>query len=235
MLRLRTGEHVGASDGAGGWLLTRWTGKGLEPAASAESSPEQDPEPDPTVTIGLAVVKGDRFDWAVQKLTEVGVDRVVPLLTDHTVVKWDDSRARRAGDRWRKIAREAAMQSRRVRLPVVEDPLAFPKFVAGAGASAKPGITTGAGDGTRARDGTRAGAGPAAVLAEPGGPPLTLSTPTVLVGPEGGWSPSEVEAGLAPVGLGPGILRAETAAVAAGVLLASLRAGMVSPAPGTRP
>jgi RsmE family RNA methyltransferase len=69
-------------------------------------------------------------------------------------------------------------------------------------------------------------------LATPGGSPPDLDHPTVLIGPEGGWSPEEESRGLAEVGLGPGILRAETAAVAAGLLLASLRAGIVHGGPG---
>jgi 16S rRNA (uracil1498-N3)-methyltransferase len=72
------------------------------------------------------------------------------------------------------------------------------------------------------------GAFAAVALADPGGAPLTLSTPTVLVGPEGGWTDEELAAVPCHVGLGPHVLRAETAAVAAGVLLAALRAGLVA-------
>ena len=73
--------------------------------------------------------------------------------------------------------------------------------------------------------------GPACALAEPGGSGrVNLAQPAVLVGPEGGFSPAELASGPALVDLGPGVLRAETAAVASGVLLSALRAGVVGPA-----
>jgi RsmE family RNA methyltransferase len=72
-------------------------------------------------------------------------------------------------------------------------------------------------------------AGPAAALAHPGGGPPGLSRPAVLVGPEGGFSPEELACGLPTVGFGPSILRAETAAMTAGVLLCALRANVVAP------
>jgi 16S rRNA (uracil1498-N3)-methyltransferase len=77
---------------------------------------------------------------------------------------------------------------------------------------------------------TVAAALPGASLAERLGPPPTLDRPVILVGPEGGWSPAELDVDIPHVGLGPHILRAETAAVAAGLLLAGLRAGVVHPA-----
>jgi RsmE family RNA methyltransferase len=91
------------------------------------------------------------------------------------------------------------MQSRRNRLPEVTDPLPFAD-VAVAGAA----------------------------LAEAGGAAPSLERPFVLVGPEGGWDRTELARRLPLVGLGPNVLRAETAAVAAGVLLCALRAGLVS-------
>jgi 16S rRNA (uracil1498-N3)-methyltransferase len=71
---------------------------------------------------------------------------------------------------------------------------------------------------------------PGASLAERLGPPPTLDRPVILVGPEGGWSPAELLVDIPHVGLGPHVLRAETAAVAAGLLLSGLRAGVVHPA-----
>ncbi len=195
VLRVRAGEYVSAADGQGGWRLTRWgDGASLETAGP----PVFEPPARPPVTIGLALVKGDRFDWAVQKLTELGVDRIVPLTTARAVVRWDPDRAGRGVSRWRKVARAAAMQSRRVRLPVIEEVTRFADLVAG----------------------------PAA-LAVPDGGPLSLERPTVLVGPEGGWAPEEIDCGLPGVSLGPEVLRSETAAVAAAALLGGLRAGVV--------
>jgi 16S rRNA (uracil1498-N3)-methyltransferase len=203
-LRLRPGEEVTASDGAGRWRRCRYTtgrpggGRstvGLEP----EGPVIYEQPPLPAVGVGFVVTKGSRPEWVVQKLTEVGVDRIVPLSSSRSVVRWDRARAERNVDRLRRVAREAAMQSRRNRLPEVTDPLPFAD-VAVAGAA----------------------------LAEVGGAAPSLERPFVLVGPEGGWDRTELARGLPQVGLGPNVLRAETAAVAAGVLLCALRAGLVS-------
>jgi RsmE family RNA methyltransferase len=70
-----------------------------------------------------------------------------------------------------------------------------------------------------------------AAMAQPGGRPISLDMPTVLVGPEGGWEPAELEVGLPTVALGPTRLRAETAAIVAGALLCALRSGLVAPRP----
>ena len=202
VLRLRPGEPVSAADGDGGWVPCRLTGEGeLEPAAA----PARAPRPDPRITIALAVPKGDRAEWAVQKLTEVGVDRIIPLVADRSVVRWPADRAGRQVDRWRAVVRAAAMQSRRLWLPQVEAPATTRQLLA---AAASAGVA----------------------LAEPGGGAPGLSRPTVVVGPEGGWTEEELEAAPATVALGPSILRTETAAVVAATLLAALRSGLVGQA-----
>lgn len=140
------------------------------------------------------------------------------------------------------------MQSRRAWLPALEGPVPFAALVAGgevgpalaraassaeAVASGLAGAAGGAGGAAGGAEGAgRAGAGEVAgvAIAVPGGAPLSLATPTVLVGPEGGWSDEELAAVPAKVGLGPHVLRAETAAMAAGVLLAAMRAGLAAPA-----
>jgi 16S rRNA (uracil1498-N3)-methyltransferase len=188
-LRLRVGEVVTASDGRGAWRTTRWTGSGIE----ADGEVAVEPAAEPVLTVGFAPAKGDRPERVVRALTELGIDRLVPLTSARAVVRWDGDRARRHHDRLLRVAREAAMQSRRVWLPVVADVTPVGELV-GAGA----------------------------VLADPSGGPLSVTTPAVLVGPEGGWAPEELD-GAPAVALGPTILRAETAAMAAGVLLADLR------------
>ncbi|HEX9969372.1 MAG TPA: RsmE family RNA methyltransferase [Acidimicrobiales bacterium] len=205
VLRLKAGEPVSASDGAGSWRPCTWAGDGrLDPAGEVVVSAA----PAPEVGVGFAPVKGDRPEWVVQKLTEVGVDRIVVVSTARGVVRWEGDRAARHVERLRRVAREAAMQSRRVRLPSVEGVVRFSSLVAGGG-----------------------GDGGAVAVAEPGGAPPSLECPMVLVGPEGGWSEDELTAGAARVDLGPTVLRAETAAVAAGVLLCALRARLVGPCP----
>jgi 16S rRNA (uracil1498-N3)-methyltransferase len=190
VLRLRPGEVVTATDGRGAWRVCRWTGAGLETdgPVTVEAAPE------PPLTIGFAPVKGDRPEWTVQKLTELGVDRIVPLRAARSVVRWDGERGAAAVERLRRVAREAAMQSRRCRLPEVTEVLTPADL-------------------------------PDAALAEPGGRPPTLARPTVLVGPEGGWTADELAAAASTVALGDLILRSETAALAAAALLGALRNG----------
>ena len=196
MLRLRAGDEVTVSDGAGGRLRCRF-GPALEPVGEVERVAR----PSPEVTVAFAVVKGQRPEWAVQKLTEIGVDRIVPLLSARSVVRWPHGEASGHLTRLRRVAREAAMQSRRVWLPEVAGVTPFEDLVAEAGAA----------------------------LAHPGAGPPALGHPVVLVGPEGGWDDAEVAAAPALVGLGSSVLRTETAALVAGTLLCALRAGVVSP------
>ena len=200
VLRLRAGEVVTASDGAGRWVACRFAGRAAGLEVDGEVAFE--PAADPTVTIAFAPPKGDRPEWAVQKLTELGVDRIVPLMAARSVVRWNGGEPASAPvARLRRIVREAAMQSRRVWLPVVDDPLPF----------------------------AAAAAMPRAALAVAGGDPPSLDRPLVLVGPEGGWDDDELAAGLPTVGLGPNVLRTETAAVVAGTLLVALRSGLLAP------
>ena len=197
MLRLRPGDPVTVSDGAGGRLACRF-GPALEPMGEVEAVPR----PNPQVTVAFAVVKGQRPEWAVQKLTEIGVDRLVPLLSARSVVRWPAGEAGTQVARLRRVAREASMQSRRVWLPVVDVVTPFEAM------AAEPG----------------------AALAHPGGVPPSLEHPVVLIGPEGGWDEAELAGSRAVlVGLGPSVLRTETAAVVAGTLLCALRAGVVTP------
>ncbi len=208
VLRLRPGQMVTAADGAGAWRCCTWRAGGdLEPAGEVMAVPA----PSPAVTVGFALTKGERPDWAVQKLTEVGVDRILLLTTARSVVRLDAHTAERRVQRWRRVAREAAMQSRRTVLPEVVGVRSLADVVAGA---------VGVGD-------MGDGPGVAACLAEPGGGPPSLARPVVVVGPEGGWAPEELALGLPTVDLGPSVLRTESAAVAAGLLLCALRAGLV--------
>jgi 16S rRNA (uracil1498-N3)-methyltransferase len=152
------------------------------------------PRPLPELTVAFALVKGERPELVVQKLTELGLDRIVAFTAARSVVRWDPDRAARQLVRLERVAREASMQSRRCVLPRLEVGVAFDE-VADA---------------------------PTAVLADRGGRRLTPDDHVVLIGPEGGWEPAERE-GRPCVGLGPTILRAETAAIAAGARLTALR------------
>ena len=214
VLRLRPGQMVTVSDGAGAWRCCTWRAGGdLELAGEVMAAPA----PSPAVTVGLALTKGERPDWAVQKLTEVGVDRILLLTTARSVVRLDAHTAERRVQRWRRVAREAAMQSRRTVLPDVVGVRSLADVMAG---------VVGVGDVVDA-PGVENGPVPRACLAEPGGDPPSLARPVVLVGPEGGWAPEELALGLPSLDLGPAVLRTESAAVAAGLLLCALRAGLV--------
>jgi 16S rRNA (uracil1498-N3)-methyltransferase len=194
VLRLRRGDLVTVSDGMGGWMPCTF-GPTLSPAGPVQ----REPVPTPTITVAFGILKGERPELVVQKLTELGVDRVVPMTTARCVVHWEGERARRHAERLRRVAREASMQARRARLPEVDDVRPFEEVAKWEGA----------------------------VMADGEGQPVTLEHPVVLVGPEGGWAPEESGLGLATVTLGPHVLRAETASIVAGALLAARRAGSV--------
>jgi 16S rRNA (uracil1498-N3)-methyltransferase len=196
VLRVRRGEEVTVSDGAGRWRRCRMgPGGQLEPVEGVVVVPR----PAPPVAVAVALTKGDRPEIAIQKLTELGVDRVLPFVADRSVARWEGERAARHLARLRRVAREAAMQARLAFLPEVAEVADFPSVAALEGAA----------------------------RCDVGGAPPGLDRPVLLVGPEGGWSDAERESGLPVVALGPTILRAETAAIAAGVLLTALRARAV--------
>ncbi len=195
-LRVRPGDPITVSDGVGRWRSCR-LGAPLEVVGEVGV----DPTPEPTLTIAFALVKGARPELVVQKLTELGVDRIVVFTARRSVVRWDQDKVAKARQRLGRVAREAAMQSRRTRLPEVVAVASFDEVLAL----------------------------PGAVAADRGGDPPSLTRPTVLVGPEGGWAPEERDRFDTTISLGSEVLRAETAALAAGTVLGALRAGLVAP------
>ena len=107
-LRLRVGDPFVVADGAGSWRPVRF-GDPVEVAGEVVV----DPRPDQLLTVGLTPTKGDRPEWAVQKLTELSIDHIVILRTERSVLRWEGDRVAHHLERLRRIAREAAMQSRR--------------------------------------------------------------------------------------------------------------------------
>ena len=198
VLRLRDGERVTASDGAGGVRLCTWSGGRLDPAGEVI----RDGAPQPSLCVAFALTKGEKPEWTVQRLTEIGIDVIAPFVAERSVVRWDEGKAERNLERLRRIAREAAMQSRRSRLPQVREVATFPQVIG----DAAPGSIA---------------------LAEPGGAALTERHTAIVVGPEGGWTQAEMAAVGDHIALSDGVLRAETAAVVAGALLAATRARIV--------
>ncbi|MBA2279912.1 MAG: 16S rRNA (uracil(1498)-N(3))-methyltransferase [Actinomycetota bacterium] len=192
--RLRPGAAVSVGDGVGGWRPARF-GERCEP----DGPILRQARPEPTLTVAFALTKGDKPEVAVQALTEVGVDRIVPFVAERTVVRWAPDKAARNAARLRAVAREAGMQSRRAWVPEVADVAGFDTIAA------------------------LAAEGEGAALAHPDGGPPPTRLHTLLIGPEGGWSASEEAAIAGRVRLGPHVLRAATAAVVGGALLVALR------------
>lgn len=191
VLRLREGSPMTVGDGAGHWRPCRF-GPSPEPTGPVAFVPRAEP----ALTVGFALIKAGRPELVVQKLTELGIDRIVPFLAERSVVRWDESRASRNIERLARVAREAVMQSRRLWSPEVSPVATFDALIA---------------QGAALADGT--------------GEPLGKSDTTVLIGPEGGWSDAERAAAERRVVLGPNVLRSETAAIAAATLMAARRAG----------
>jgi 16S rRNA (uracil1498-N3)-methyltransferase len=159
----------------------------------------ESPPPPVAVTLCAALIKFDRFEWIVEKATELGVERIIPVATTRTEKGLFEASRKRA-ERWERIARESSQQSRRARLPEILPAVRFE-----ASLSTEAGIRI--------------------FLEEETAPPLLrilpdrLESVAVLLGPEGGWVDRERElasaSGWAAASLGPQVLRAETAAVAA--------------------
>ena len=206
--RLTAGERVDLTDGAGlvaECVVTR-AGRGqLELTVQSRRviAPAQ-----PAVAVVQAIPKGERGQLAVELITEVGADVIVPWAAERCVVRWPGERGERALGRWRSTAREAAKQARRSWIPEVT------------------GVATLAAVVSRA-----AAAGGAVLLDAEAAAPLTeLPLPAagevlLIVGPEGGISPAEAAAlaaaGAAPAHLGRTVMRTSTAGAVAAALLLS--------------
>jgi 16S rRNA (uracil1498-N3)-methyltransferase len=151
-----------------------------------------------SLTVAFSVTKNDKPDLVIQKLTELGIDHIVPIITERSIVRWDSDKGAKNQVRWQKIAREAAMQSRSVFLPTIHDVCpSIEKFVEIYG--------------------------PNIAVTDPEGSALTSDISTLVIGPEGGFTHQEMDLLPHRVSLPGGILRAETAAVAAGVMLSHMR------------
>ena len=158
-------------------------------------------EPSLHVTLAMAILKGDKMDWVIQKATELGVHRLVPVMCQRSVTRIPPNKVSARTKRWQRIALQAAGQSQRCAVPIVSSP--------------------------RPLGSVLEEVSPVSIMAYEGesqkGLPQVLTDPspsqvTLLIGPEGGFAPEEVEEarcrGVGTVGLGPRILRAETAALA---------------------
>lgn len=202
--RLRPGERLVLCDGAGTWAdaaVEASTGHSLIVLVGASTF---EPEPELSITLIQALPKGERSDLAIDLATESGVDEIVPWQAARCVARWSGSedKADRGQQKWQRVAREAAKQSRRRRVPTV----------------GRLAVTSDVTQRVRAAD-------LALVLHEEGSVPLVSVTLPVrgrialIVGPEGGVAPDEIDlfeaAGAQTVRLGPQVLRTSTAAAVA--------------------
>ena len=156
--------------------------------------------PEPSITLALAIFKFDRFEWAVEKCTELGVVQIVPVIARRTDVHLAQSAAKRV-DRWRRIAREASEQSRRLATPEIPDPIKLRDYLSSEN-SGKKILLSETEAGVQLRD-----------LCD------SDISAALAIGPEGGWTPEELKLfsdfEWQSASLGKTILRAETAAIAA--------------------
>ncbi len=193
-LRLRDGETVSVADGRGAWRLCAWrTGEGLEIIGDVS----HETHAGVPLAVVISPVKGDRTDVAVEKMTEIGIDEIFVLSpVRRSVVRWDERKFVTNIERLGKIARGAAMQSRRVYLPRVIGPVTLTAMS------------------TRTHS----------AIADPGGTSDLSDVHTIVIGPEGGFDIDEYPADMPVVSLGEGVLRAETAAIVAATLMVAHRA-----------
>jgi len=201
VLRVEPGQQFEISDNRAVWLAEIVEARG-ERVVFRAFQPVESPALPARITLIAAIVKFDRFEWMIEKATELGVDRILPMETARTEKGLLEASHKRA-ERWRRIARESSQQSRRASVPEI---LASARFEACLTAPAPYRY----------------------FLDESVAPPLlgllpatrkTTDLVAIMIGPEGGWTDSErqsaTSAGWSAASLGPLILRAETAAAAA--------------------
>jgi 16S rRNA (uracil1498-N3)-methyltransferase len=197
---VEAGQHFEISDNRAVWLAEVTEARG-ERVVFRTIDPLDSPPPPVRITLIAAIVKFDRFEWMVEKATELGVERILPMEAARTEKGLFEASRKRA-ERWRRIARESSQQSRRVSVPEILPAASFETCVA------EP-------------------ADYRYFLEESVAPPILKVLPAsrnaadhvaAMLGPEGGWTDAErrmaAAAGWLPVSLGPLVLRAETAAAA---------------------
>jgi len=208
VLRLRAGGEVFVFDGCGNeYRCSFQATKGSRAELEIVEPLTDDVESPFRLTLAQSLAKSDKFDFIVQKATELGVSRIIPLMTEHKSIRLNGDQVEKRLDRWRRISLEELKQSGRRRLVEIAPPIEITMLPKAEAArlllvfSEKGGVSI------------------AAALRQAD----TANDLTALIGPEGGWSDGELALlegrGAVAVGLGPRILRTETAAVVAITLL----------------
>lgn len=222
VLRMRQGDPLVVLNGTGRLYRCHILNmKNKTVQCSVDEAEAATGDPPVAVSVAVAMLKGERFDWCLQKLTELGVASVIPLQTRRTIVKISDSTTGDAKgtkgkiERWQAILKEAAEQCERATVPHIVPPKKYEDFIrslAGGGDQPMAFICAERLQSTPLRDicleYTRINAKDLATAGK---------TIILIIGPEGGFVPEELaiaqDAGVMPVSLGPRILRAETAAI----------------------
>jgi 16S rRNA (uracil1498-N3)-methyltransferase len=210
VLRLPIGAQVYVFDGCGNEYLCEIAHLDKHVATLNVIEPLTNPVESPLrLTLAQALIKGDKFDWVVQKATELGVTCIIPLITEHSDIRRAEERAENKLQRWRRIALEAVKQCGRRQLVEIAEPTAWTKFTLAETVSHR--LFFSERGGRRFADYGHE---------QSGGPPPTSII--LAIGPEGGWSEAELKlteaGGWDFISLGPRILRTETAALSALVL-----------------
>jgi len=206
VLRLRDGDAVVLFDGRGGEVPARLVGQGKSWHAQLGEASGVERESPLQVVLVQALASGDKMDWIVQKAVELGACAVRPIEAERSVLRLSGERAVKRVEHWRQVAVSACEQSGRNRVPAIEPIVPLRDYLAHAHPARlvlDPAQAT-----------------PLAALARPAG------AVHVLIGPEGGWSEAELAAcrtaGCSAIGLGPRVLRTETAGLAALAALQTL-------------
>lgn len=209
VLRLSTGCKVVVLDGSGWEAVVQ-----LDALSAREASgivlgwQKNEREPGLHLTLGLALTQREKFEWTLQKVTEVGVSRIVPLVTRRSLVQ-QTAQVLEKTARWQRIIQEAAEQSGRGIVPCLDPPTVLRDFLA-LGKEVEIAMIAWEGETKR-------------LISRAVHPQDGKSRAGLLIGPKGGWESEEVEqaeqAGWLPVSLGKRILRTETAAIVATALL----------------
>ena len=210
--RVKAGQEVWLMDGRGGRFLSRVESVGKDRTQLLILRPAEDGAPRTSITLGQALLNAKKMEFVIQKAAELGAAAVVPVVTERSWREKEEKAGRR-GERWSRIAREAAKQSGRGDVPEVAGTARrLADFVRDRAAARRLFLSEHGGRLLRE------------VLAGSAGPSVPPDSVVIMVGPEGGWTAAEEEtlkgAGFEAVSLGEAVVRTETAALAATALVA---------------
>ncbi|MFM2197364.1 MAG: hypothetical protein RLZZ505_796 [Verrucomicrobiota bacterium] len=197
VLRIQPGATVTVFDGLGNHADARVLSVSKQRVDLLLELSESAPTPLPEITLAQAIPKGKNMDWIIQKAVELGVSRIQPIVTRHTIVSPGEDKA----EKWRRTALEACKQCGQFTIPVIEDPLPFADWLATRPPADLEIIASLADNPQNFRN---------ILQSRP-----DLESVTIVIGPEGDFSPEEttsaLSAGFVPVTLGDLVLRVETA------------------------